>query len=161
MPNLNAVKHGGVLGGAETSEYSAWKNMRARCYNPNNKRFKDYGGRGIVICNRWRNFSTFLSDMGLKPSSAHSLERKDNSMGYNPNNCIWALPSQQMVNRRNTMFINFRGTRTPLAVLACIFSLPTNTLRARILSGWSIDDALSTPLFNTGPNQSSGNKGSQ
>jgi len=80
--------------------YSTWKAMRSRCYNPNNKAYANYGGRGITMCNAWReSFVTFLRDMGDRPQGT-SLERVDNARGYYPDNCTWATPKQQANNRR-------------------------------------------------------------
>lgn len=84
-----------------TPEYVAWCNMKTRCYYKNSSQYKDYGGRGIIVCDRWVNsFINFLIDMGKKPSLKHSLDRIDNSRGYFPDNCRWATASEQNFNRR-------------------------------------------------------------
>jgi len=74
--------------------------MRARCNNPRNVGYADYGGRGIRVCERWDSFEAFLADMGPKPSPTHSIDRKDSGGNYEPGNCRWATPSQQNKNRR-------------------------------------------------------------
>jgi len=75
--------------------------MKTRCYNPNNKRFAAYAGRGIAVCDRWRNsFENFLADMGEKPLGL-TLERINNEQGYSPDNCKWATYSEQNRNRRS------------------------------------------------------------
>jgi hypothetical protein len=84
----------------DTPEYQAWYQMRRRCQNPKVKDFVDYGGRGITICEAWESFDVFLRDMGPKPSPSHSLNRIDNDGNYEPNNCHWATPKEQAVNRR-------------------------------------------------------------
>lgn len=86
-----------------TPEYRSWEAMRQRCLNPSNKKYPNYGGRGITICSRWDSFPVFLSDMGLKPSRQHTLDRIDNNLGYDPENCQWADYEQQGHNKRSTI----------------------------------------------------------
>lgn len=90
--------HGDCTGGP-SAEWVTWHSMRQRCENPKHKSFDSYGGRGIRVCDRWQDFSSFLEDMGRRPD-ALSLERLDNDVGYEPSNCIWATRSQQASNRR-------------------------------------------------------------
>jgi hypothetical protein len=92
-----------IHGLSSTIEYSAWAGARRRCHLKTNKAYADYGGRGIVMCEAWRNdFLQFLSDMGKKPHPALTLERRDNNQGYNPQNCYWATKAQQAWNRRSS-----------------------------------------------------------
>ncbi len=82
------------------SEYTAWVNMRDRCFNENHPFYARYGGRGITVCDRWqKDFLFFLEDMGLKPTKYHTLERTNNNLGYNKENCIWLHKSFQASNR--------------------------------------------------------------
>jgi hypothetical protein len=85
-----------------TVEYVAWQHMKQRCYNKKDIRYAIYGGRGIRVCQRWRNsFQHFISDMGRKPSPSHSLDRfPDNDGNYSPSNCRWATPLAQRHNQR-------------------------------------------------------------
>lgn len=91
-----------------TPEYKTWLSMRNRCNNENNERYKDYGGRGIKICDRWDDFENFYYDMGKKPSPEHSIERIHNNKGYNPDNCVWADAKTQNRNTR-TRITNTSG----------------------------------------------------
>jgi hypothetical protein len=74
--------------------------MITRCESPNRKRYSDYGGRGITVCDRWHDFANFLADMGEKPTSRHSIDRINNDGNYEPENCRWATPLEQSANSR-------------------------------------------------------------
>lgn len=94
-------KHGNCVDYNTTSEYDAWQRAKARCYNPRDPGYKNYGGRGIRMCERWLNSSkNFLTDMGKKPQSNLTLDRIDNDKGYTPDNCRWATYTEQNNNKR-------------------------------------------------------------
>jgi hypothetical protein len=81
--------------------YVAWDSMKQRCLNPKNAAYKNYGARGITVCERWRgSFELFLADMGARPSPQHTIERLNNDRGYEPGNCCWATRSEQNRNQR-------------------------------------------------------------
>lgn len=89
--------------------YRTWSNMKDRCYNPNNKNYKYYGGRGISVCEEWKeSFIKFANDMGNKPSKEYSLERIDVNGNYEPKNCKWATVKEQSFNKRNTLKHNLK-----------------------------------------------------
>ena len=104
------LKHGHTSGGKWSPTFRSWADMRTRCFNPNIKKFKNHGGRGITICDRWDDFQNFLSDMGERPSGL-TLDRIDNDGNYEPGNCRWATWSQQNKNRRK--FKRSHTTQSP------------------------------------------------
>lgn len=96
-----AGKHSLKHGMTKSSEYKSWLHIVDRCTNANNKHYVDYGGRGITVCDEWRHsFEAFYAHVGPKPSAQYSIDRIDNSRGYQPGNVRWATPKQQNNNRR-------------------------------------------------------------
>jgi len=139
--------HGHSCGGKRTSEYSAWKSAKARCYIPSVSNFAGYGGRGIKMCDRWCNsFENFLDDMGRKPSPELSIDRIDNDGDYEPGNCRWAPLSVQAGNRRNNLVFEYLGRRYTCSEAARAFGLKPHTLADRLRKGWLVADAIETPL---------------
>jgi len=95
------AKHGHTIGGKPTPEFYSWWSMKMRCTNKNAKHYQYYGGRGITVCNEWFNsFENFFKDMGNRPDGM-TLDRINNDGNYEPSNCRWSTPSQQLKNRRN------------------------------------------------------------
>lgn len=95
-------------------EYHTWMHIKQRCYNKNNNRYYLYGGRGIVVCEKWKNnFEEFYKDMGKKPTSKHSIDRIDSNGNYEPSNCRWATAVEQAQNRgiRSDNISGFIGVR--------------------------------------------------
>lgn len=125
------TKHGRY----KTPEYRAWVNMIARCSRANHPSFSLYGGRGIAVCAEWRaDFSAFLTDMGERPSSKHSLDRIDNDGNYEPANCRWATHTEQMTNCSRNAWCEVGGlkmTRSQVARALGIRYHATNRYRSR------------------------------
>lgn len=121
-------------GMSKQSEFTSWQAMLDRCYNKNNVSYKRYGGRGIKVCKRWRySFENFFSDMGLKPTPKHSLDRYPNNDGnYEPSNCRWATRKEQQRNRSNTPFLEYNGQRLTLQEWADILNIPKYTLLRKL-----------------------------
>lgn len=115
--------------------------MSDRCRNPNNLRFKQYGGRGITVCESWRTFDGFLADMGECPDGC-SIDRIDPNGNYEPGNCRWATEAVQQNNRTANRMIAFGGKTQSMADWAREVGIKPGTLRYRIEKGWSIGVAL-------------------
>ncbi len=128
-----------------SSEWNAWKAMKQRCQNPNNRNWKRYGGRGITVCERWQDFVNFFQDMGKKPSPKLTIERVNNDGGYSKDNCIWASRSVQNRNTNRNKFVTFNGKSQTIKDWANEYGLVFNTLYFRILRGWPMEKALSQP----------------
>jgi hypothetical protein len=134
LKNALLVQRSKTHGLRATSEYGSWSMMKNRCLNPRTPAFADYGGRGISVCPQWVNsFETFLSDVGKKPSSGHTLDRIDNDGNYEPGNCRWSTYNQQARNRRSTR-LNEPKLRALQALLRC---------------GWAVRDLA--PYFGVHP----------
>lgn len=98
-----------------TAEYKIWQGIHQRCENQNDKDFPNYGGRGIVVCNRWASFEDFFADMGRRPSKEHSIDRKDVNGNYSPDNCRWATKVEQALNTRRNIIVTAFGRTAPLS----------------------------------------------
>lgn len=132
-------------GKSRTKAYSVWNNMRSRCKNKNVRCYKNYGGRGITVCDSWEKFENFLRDMG-EPEPWQSLERIDNEKGYSPDNCVWADATTQANNTRKNVYLEVDGVSKTIAQWAKEYGLPYNRIALRIKAGWSHEDAVKTPL---------------
>lgn len=125
-----------------TPTYATWVSMKSRCTNPRLKEYIHYGGRGITVCDRWReSFENFLADMGPRPPGT-SLDRINGDMGYAPDNCRWATDVQQQRNRRNNFLISCGGRTLCLSAWAEATGIHVDTIRGRLDSGWSQERAL-------------------
>jgi hypothetical protein len=143
------TKHGACVRGKAWPEYRVWKRMVERCHDPRDKDYRSYGGRGIVVCERWRSsFQAFIADMGRRPGPPrHSIERAHNDGPYAPDNCRWATRSEQDRNRRNSRLITALGRTLTLAEWARETGVYPATISVRIKKlGWTAERAVLTPV---------------
>jgi hypothetical protein len=122
-----------------TPTHRIWRGMHDRCNSP----LKTcYQGRGITVCERWKDFELFLSDMGEVPSPKHSIDRIDNNGNYEPGNCRWATHMQQCRNKRTSRLETFNGETLTLSEWAQRFSISQSKLRGRLNLGWTFAAAI-------------------
>jgi hypothetical protein len=137
-------------GGANHPLYRTWNNMKSRCLNPNNKMFKNYGGRGIFVCDEWKDsFAIFYEHVIHLPDygkTGHTLDRINNDGPYAPGNVRWATPQRQNRNTRITLIFTYQDRTQSLADWADEINIPLGTLHSRLNYGWSIEQTLGTPL---------------
>ena len=133
-----------------TPEYQAWVDMKQRCLNPNYQYYSHYGGRGITVCDRWKNsFQNFFLDMGSRPSAKHSLDRIDNNADYSPKNCRWATKAEQENNKRTNRLITIACVTLTIAQWTTEMGFGKKVIRDRLDLGWSEFDAVMTPINTT------------
>lgn len=136
------------LKAAHPVEYSTWHQMKMRCRNPKSDSYKEYGARGITVCDAWLSFEQFLADMGKRPSPQYSIERKDGSGNYEPGNCHWATKIEQNNNRSNVTLHFFRGRYVSVgaAIRESGSNLSHATVHHRVKSGMGLERALELPV---------------
>lgn len=116
--------------------YHRWASMIQRCHNPANPSFKNYGARGIFVCDRWReDFGNFFADMGAPPSGQHTIERIDNDGAYEPENCRWALRADQLRNQRRSIVIEIAGRSLPAKDWAAELGISYQAITKRYRQG--------------------------
>lgn len=127
--------------------YSIWLAIKQRTGNHKHKNFADYGGRGIKMCDRWRESAeAFFADMGERPTPKHTVERRDNDGDYEPGNCYWATRAEQNENTRQTRILEFNGVRLSVGKWAKRLGIQRKTITSRLdRLGWSVERALTTP----------------
>lgn len=135
--------HGGARNKG-TPEYKTWGHIKTRCLNPNNKKYSNYGGRGIKICDQWLNsFEAFLLDMGPRPSPRHTIDRIDVNGDYEPSNCRWATTLEQSYNKTSSVKVEVNGTLMCLAEARRERGIGRGTFEARLYKrGWTAEQAL-------------------
>lgn len=128
---VDKCKQAGVLV-CESPEYHAWEGFRQRCSNPNNKRFKNYGGRGIQADPRYDNFKNFFLDVGPRPGREYSLDRQDPRRHYEPGNLFWRTINTQSLNKLGSVLYTFRGEIMSIRQIARAAGLNYSTLQWRL-----------------------------
>ena len=137
-------------GVAKHPVYGVWADMKQRCYNKNLPTYKNYGGRGIRVCDSWRDsFLNFLSDMGTRPDGA-SLDRIDNDGDYTPNNCRWASWHTQAFNKSNTLRIEYGGVTMSIDDWSNLTGLTPKVIRERMYRGWTPSESVSIKSYPRG-----------
>lgn len=133
------VKHGNYY----HPLFKRWKEIISRCTDRECEAFKNYGGRGITVCDRWLKFENFAADMGLPEDPKLTIDRRENDCGYSPENCRWADRFTQNSNTRSNVLYQFYGEMVPLTNVARRTGIPYTTLRSRIEVGMSLSEAVS------------------
>ncbi len=139
--NERTARHGLT----RSPEWEAWNCMRDRCLNQNLPSWPGYGGRGITVCDVWRDsFEAFYAYVGQRPSPDYSLDRIDNNRGYEPDNVRWSTRTEQGRNKRNNHLLTLDGETRCVSEWAEVIGIRATTLFRRIRKGWTVERALTT-----------------
>jgi hypothetical protein len=153
MSRLN-LQHGM----SNTPTFSSWQSMLHRCYTPSAPDYPRYGGRGIVVCERWQeSFEAFYADMGLRPPGT-TLDRKDVNGNYEPENCRWATLTEQSNNKRNSRLLTFQGETLTATQWARRLGWSKGIILGRLYAGWTVEKTLTTPLRKRKPKTRRGDR---
>lgn len=129
-----------------TKIFRIWAEMKSRCLNKNRKDYKNYGNRGIKICDEWMKFENFYEDMGNYPKGK-SIDRIDNNKGYCKKNCKWSTRIEQNNNKRTNHLLTYQGKTMNITQWSKYLNISRGVLNARIFRyNWSIEKVLSTPV---------------
>lgn len=131
-------------GGSKDPEYRSWRAMFRRCTVETHDEFRNYGGRGITVCERWNDYLNFISDMGPRPSG-HSIDRIDNNGNYEPRNCRWATQRQQNSNCRRNHRVQVHGKDMTVAQWCEVTRQNPSTVYSRLSRGWPAERAIEVP----------------
>lgn len=140
----------GGLWATNTSEYDTWRQMLARCGDPRNPNYHNYGGRGIWVCERWHDtneegFANFLLDMGPRHFKGAHLDRIDNNGPYMPSNCHWVTAKENANNSSTVRRLEYDGRSLTISEWAERLGVKRSIISARISNGWSVERALTQP----------------
>jgi len=123
--------------------YCSWRSMIQRCENENSSDYPKYGGKGISVCERWKDIENFIIDMGNPPSKLHTIDRINNKLGYNKENCRWATRMEQSVNRSNSIYIE----GIPIKQWAKSHNISYGVVLSRYSNGWNTEKIINTPVI--------------
>lgn len=154
LSNIGDAKrtHGESYSCKRTPEYHNWDGIIQRCFNPKNKGFKNYGGRGITVDPRWRIYENFIADVGRCPGPGYSLDRKNNDGNYEPGNVHWATREEQARNRRDNHRLTYSGKTLCLTDWAALVGIKVGTLWRRLKVGWTVERALTVSVVDSRKN---------
>ena len=149
-----SLKHGFVVGGEIEKLYHIWLGMKQRCSNPKCKEYDNYGGRGITVCDEWKNdyaaFRQWAYSNGYdktKNKKECSIDRIDNNKGYSPDNCRWADSYTQANNKNNNVCITYNNMTHTISEWSQITGISREVIKGRLKMGWNIEDTLSRPVL--------------
>lgn len=137
-------KHGHSHAGRISPTYHSWSGMKNRCTNTSDFKYPDYGGRGIKVCDRWKDFVNFLADMGERPKGT-TIDRKNVNGDYEPDNCVWSTSKVQGRNKRNVTSVTVDGITRCVPEWAEVTGIPRSVIDYRLRHGWSPQRAVSAP----------------
>lgn len=146
--NPRGLKHGMARPGRVDSLYRRWQGILTRCRNKHSQFYHRYGGRGITVCQEWLDFTSFLDwskSSGYKPDL--EIDRRDNNLGYCPENCRWVTRSVNQNNRSSNVNLVINGERFTIALASRRFKIPISTIRNRLVSGRTPDQAISDKIY--------------
>lgn len=149
LPKVVAARMKTTHGKRNTRLYDIWHGMKNRCYNENNDRYRDYGGKGTTICNEWKNdFQSFYDwSMANGYKDNLTIDRMDTDGNYEPSNCRWITNKEQQNNRTDNHYITFNGETRTLKEWSELLDVNYSTLNHRITQyGWSTEKALTTKV---------------
>lgn len=134
-------------GETKTRLFKIWSSMHERCERPKHSHYKDYGGRGIKVCDEWSEYIVFAEWARANGYTDNlTIDRIDNNGNYEPSNCRWVTEKEQHNNKRSNRIIEYQGKRYTLTQLADFAGINKTTLKERLNKGWSVEDAVKKPI---------------